>query len=330
MLRRLIPDPFIIAILAAVALASLLPARDGFATLVGWLSTATVVLLFFFHGAKLPRDQVLAGLKHWRLHLVILAATFVMFPLLGLGLARALPGLLPPLLWTGVIYLAALPATVQSAIAFTSIARGNVPAAIASSSASQMLGIVLTPLLVALLAGGHGAQEVRLSGIGRIVLEIFVPFVVGHGLRPWIGAWIARNKGVIAVTDRATIVIAVYSAFSVAVIEGIWHRLPLPVLGVLTLVCALVLAVALGVTWGVSGLLGFPREDRIAITFCGTKKSLIQGVPMARVLFPAADVGIVLLPIMIFHQMQLMACAAIARRMAGYREDEEEPDVRRS
>lgn len=320
MLRRLIPDPFIVAIIAAVVLASLLPARGGFAVAVGWLSTVTVVLLFFFHGAKLPRDAVMAGIRHWRLHLVILGCTFVMFPLVGLGLARGFPGLMPPTLWTGVLFLAALPATVQSAIAFTSIARGNVPAAIASSSASQMLGIFLTPVLVGLLAGAHG-EAAQLSGIGKIILLILVPFTVGHLLQPWVGAWVTRNKATIAITDRATIVIAVYSAFSVAVIEGIWSRLPIGVLAVLLAVCALFLAIALGFCWGIGRMLGFSREDRIAILFCGTKKSIIQGVPMARVLFPAADVGIVLLPILIFHQMQLMVCAAIARRYAGEPDD---------
>lgn len=316
MLRRLIPDPFIVILILAVLLASLLPARGGFGDVVDALATASIVLLFFFHGAKLPRDQVLAGLTHWRLHLVILAVTFALFPLLVLGLSYAVPGALPVTLWTGMLFLAALPATVQSAIAFTSMARGNVPAVIASSSASQMLGIVLTPLLVDLLAGARGAT-IEMSGVGLIILEIFVPFIAGHLLRPWIGGWMARNKQVIGFTDRSTIILAVYSAFSAAVIEGIWHRLPLSTLGVLTALCAVLLVIALGVTWGIGRALGFAREDRIAILFCGTKKSLIQGVPMARVLFAGPDVGIILLPIMIFHQMQLMVCAWIARRFAN-------------
>ena len=319
MLRRLIPDPFILAILTSVLLASLLPARGGFAVLVSGLATATVVLLFFFHGARLPRDQVLAGLVHWRLHVLILGFTFVFFPVLALALDRAFPALLPPALWIGVLYLAALPSTVQSAIAFTSIAGGNVPAAIAASSASQMIGIFLTPLLVGVLVGTHGGGA-GISGIGTIVLEILVPFLVGHALRPWIGGWVVRNRRTVGLTDRATVVIAVYSAFSAAVIEGIWGRLPLPVLGILFLLCMAMLAIALGATWGIGGLLGFSREDRIAILFCGTKKSIIQGVPMARVLFAARDVGIILLPVMIFHQMQLMACAWIARRIGGDKE----------
>jgi len=315
MLRRLLPDPFIVALILAVLLASLLPARGGFGGVVDALATASIMLLFFFHGAKLPRDQVLAGLTHWRLHLVILAATFALFPLLVFVLSIAVPGALPPLLWTGMLFLGALPATVQSAIAFTSIARGNVPAAIASSSASQMLGIALTPLLVSLLAGARGAA-VEMTGVGLIVVEIFVPFLAGHLLRPWIGAWVTRHKPLIGFTDRGTVILAVYSAFSAAVIEGLWHRLPVATLGVVTLLCAILLAAALALTWAAGRAGGFGRADRITILFCGTKKSLIQGVPMARVLFAGPDVGVILLPIMIFHQMQLMVCAWIAARFA--------------
>lgn len=316
MLRRLIPDPFIIALLATVALASLLPARGQFASVVDVIATAAIVLLFFFHGAKLPREAIWEAIGHWRLYLTILGCTFLMFPLLALGLSKAMPGLLPPLLWTGVLFMATLPGTVQSAVAFTSIARGNVAAAIASSSASQLIGIFLTPVLVGLLADAHGAG-VDLSGIGHILLILFAPFVVGHLARPWIGAWVSRNKQVIGLSDRTTILLAVYSAFSAAVIEGVWNKVPLPVLGLLTLVCLAMLAFALLFTRYAARLLGFSREDEIAIMFCGTKKSIVQGVPMARVLFAAPDVGIVLIPILLFHQFQLMACAWIARRYAA-------------
>jgi len=315
MLRRLIPDPFVLALLATLVLATLLPARGAGAIAVNWLSTATIVLLFFFHGAKLSREAILAGTRHWRLHLVILGSTFVMFPLLCLGLSGLLPSAMSPALWTGILYLAALPSTVQSAIAFVSIARGNVPAAIASASASQVLGVLITPPLVSVLAGARGGH-IAISGVGFVMLQILVPFVAGHLLRPWIGGWIQRQKAAIGLTDRGTILIAVYSAFSGAVIDGIWHRLPLSALAVLVGICLFILAVALTFT-GIAGrVLGFDRKDRIALQFCGTKKSLIQGVPMGRILFAGPDLGMILLPLMIFHQFQLMACAWLARRYA--------------
>lgn len=313
MLRRLIPDPFLLFLVGTILLATFLPARGPFAIVVGWLSVLTIILLFFFHGAKLAREQVIAGLTHWRLHLTILGCTFIFFPLLGVIGAKAWPGLLPHDLWIGMLFLCALPSTVQSAIAFVSMARGNVPAAIASASASQMLGILLTPLLMGLMAGAHGGG-VNLKGVSQIAAQILLPFVVGHLLRPWIGAWVARHKALIGITDRSTIIVAVYGAFSAAVLEGLWHKLPPAALGLLVAVNAVLLAVGLGFTWGLGRALGFDREDRIAIQFCGTKKSLLQGVPMAKVLFPGPQTGVILLPIMLFHQMQLMACAFIARR----------------
>ncbi|MDR0781808.1 MAG: bile acid:sodium symporter [Pseudomonadales bacterium] len=315
MLKKFLPDTFLLTLVLTVILASLLPASGEAAVVVDWLATLTIVLLFFFHGAKLSRQAVLAGLTHWRLHLVILCCTFVMFPLVGLGLSLLLPKLLSPALWTGVLYLTALPSTVQSSIAFVSIARGNVAAAVAAASASQILGVLLTPVLVGLLSGARGG-EVALSGIGKVAAVILLPFIAGHWLRPWIGEFVARHKSTIAITDRATILIAVYSAFSAAVIEGIWSRLPLPELGVLTLLCGALLAFALLFTRTLARLCGFERSDEIAVVFCGTKKSLVQGIPMARVLFAGPDLGLILLPIMLFHQLQLMVCASIARRYA--------------
>jgi len=312
-LRRLIPDPFLLFLVATILLATFAPARGGFAVAVGWLSIVTIVLLFFFPGAELARDQVIAGLTHWRLHLTILGSTFIFFPIVGVLGSKAWPGLLPHDLWVGMLFLCALPSTVQSAIAFVSMARGNVPAAIASASASQMLGILMTPLLMGLMAGAHGGG-VNLKGIGEIAAQILLPFVVGHLLRPWIGGWVTRHKALIGITDRSTIIVAVYGAFSAAVLEGLWHTLPPAALALLVGVNAVLLAIGLSFTWGLGRALGFSREDRIAIQFCGTKKSLLQGVPMAKVLFPGPQTGVILLPIMLFHQMQLMACAFIARR----------------
>lgn len=318
MFKRLLPDPFLVVLIATLLLASFLPASGWFATVVGWLANITVVLLFFFHGAKLARSAVLAGLTHWRMHLVILACTFALFPIMGLALAKLMPDFLSPALWTGVLFLAALPSTVQSSIAFVSIAKGNVSGAIASASASQVMGVLLTPILVGLMAGAEGEAS-SMAGIGKVAALILLPFTVGHFLRPWIGDWVTRYKATIGITDRATIVIAVYSAFSAAVIEGIWSQLPLEQFIRLFLICLVLLALALVLTRTIAKLGKFSRDDEIVIVFCGTKKSLVQGVPMARVLFSGPEVGLTLIPLMIFHQVQLMACAYIAKRYAqGY------------
>lgn len=318
---RFLPDNFTLALLGTVTLASLLPARGVAAQALEGLTVAAVALLFFLHGAKLSRDAIVAGLSHWRLHLVVVATTFVLFPLLGWALRPVLQPLVTPGLYTGILYLCVLPATVQSAIAFTAMARGNMPAAICSASASTLLGIVITPLLVGLVlpdvpAQGGSAQPDTLASIGRITLQLLVPFVAGHLLRPWIGNFVKQRAAVLKFVDQGSILLVVYTAFSAAVVEGLWGQLPLPALMGLVLVCAVLLAMALISTTWAARRLGFSKEDEITIVFCGSKKSLASGVPMAKVLFASHAVGAVVLPLMVFHQMQLMVCAVLAQRYA--------------
>ena len=314
---RFLPDNFTLALLTTVALASVQPAAGGVARFFEGLTVAAVGLLFFLHGAKLSRQAIVAGLSHWRLHLVVVASTFVLFPLLGWVLRPVLQPLVTPDLYLGVLFLCALPATVQSAIAFTAMARGNMPAAICSASASTLLGIVITPLLTGLLLSRTAAaQHDSLESIGRIMLQLFVPFIAGHLLRPWIGGLTQRHAPVLKFVDQGAILLVVYTAFSAAVVEGLWRQMPLPALAGLLVVCAVILALALCFTTWLSRRLGFSKEDEVTIVFCGSKKSLASGVPMAKVLFAAHAVGAMVLPLMVFHQMQLMVCAVLAQRYA--------------
>jgi sodium/bile acid cotransporter 7 len=307
-------EPFILMLLGTVVLASLLPARGEMATIVGYAADIGIVLLFFLHGAKLSRDAILSGLRNWKLHLAVLAITFVAFPLFGLGLS-ALPFVNGPLA-AGLLFLTLLPSTVQSSIAFTAIARGNVAAAVCSASFSNLLGILITPALVALLMNASGSAGISIESIEAIVLQLLVPFVAGHLLRPWIGAWVTRRKAMLTVVDRGSILLVVYSAFGAAVVEGLWAKLSIGDLILIGLLCAALLAFVLALTFAVARLMKLPREDAIVLQFCGSKKSLASGVPMAGVLFPPAQVGVILLPLMLFHQLQLIACAVIARRYA--------------
>ncbi|MBN9365898.1 MAG: bile acid:sodium symporter [Comamonadaceae bacterium] len=314
---RFLPDNFTLALLTTVALASVLPASGGVARFFEGLTVAAVGLLFFLHGAKLSRQAIVAGLSHWRLHLVVVASTFVLFPLLGWALRPVLQPLVTPDLYLGVLFLCALPATVQSAIAFTAMARGNMPAAICSASASTLLGIVITPLLTGLLLSRTAAaQHDALDSIGRIMLQLFVPFIAGHLLRPWIGGFTQRHAPVLKFVDQGSILLVVYTAFSAAVAEGLWRQMPLPALAGLLVVCAVILALALCCTTWLSRRLGFSKEDEITIVFCGSKKSLASGMPIAKVLFASHAVGAIVLPLMVFHQMQLMVCAVLAQRYA--------------
>ena len=312
-------DNFTLALVAAVVLASLLPATGAVARGFDLLTALLVALLFFLHGAKLSGEAVIAGLTHWRLHLTVLAATFVLMPLLGLALKPLLQPLVTPELYLGVLFLCVLPSTVQSSIAFVSVARGNVAAAVCSASASNLLGMFLTPLLAGLLFASMGAAgaAVSLDAVGKIALQLLLPFVAGQALRRWIGGWVARHKALTKFSDQGTIVLVVYTAFSAAVVEGLWRQVPLQVLAGLLFIAAVLLAAMLALTiWG-SRRLGFSKEDEITIVFCGSKKTLASGVPMAKVLFAASAVGAMVLPLMIFHQLQLMVCAALARRYAA-------------
>lgn len=314
---RFLPDNFTLTLLAVVVIASLLPASGQVAVGVGWLTNIAIALLFFLHGAKLSRESVIAGAGHWRLHLLIFGLTFVLFPLLGLALKPLLSPMIGDDLYMGMLYLCALPATVQSAIAFTSLARGNIPAAICSAAASSLFGIFLTPLLVTLLLNVHGDGASTLDAILKISVQLLLPFIAGQIARRWIGAWVARNKGWLKFVDQGSILLVVYGAFSEAVVEGIWQQIPAWELAGLVLACCILLALVLAASTLLGKVFGFNQEDRITILFCGSKKSLATGVPMAQVLFAGSTIGVLILPLMLFHQIQLMVCAVLAQRFAN-------------
>lgn len=311
-------DRYTLALVATVLLAALLPCEGVAAAFLDYFSIAAIALLFFLHGARLSRQAIIGGLIHWRLHLLVLAFTFVAFPLAGLAIHRLMPdGLLTPELMIGVLFLCALPSTVQSSIAFTSIAGGNIAAAVCSASTSNFVGVLLTPLLVSLIVSTDGSASMNLDAVGKIVLQLFLPFISGHLARPLIGPWIGRHHGVLAFSDRGTVLLVVYIAFSASVVEGLWHLVPIYTLLVLLGIVSVLLLAALGLTRLASRRLGFNREDEIAIVFCGSKKSLASGVPIAKILFAGNPaLGMIVLPILLYHQIQLMACAVIAQRYA--------------
>ena len=315
-------DPFLLILLGVLALAALLPVQGQAAEVTDIAANIAIALLFFFHGAKLSRAAIIAGIGHWRLHLTVMAMTFAVFPLLGLGMGQLPPSILSPAIGMGILYLCLLPSTVQSSIAFTSIAGGNVPAAICSASASNLLGIFLTPVLVGLLMHTTGQPGISLGALESIMLQLLAPFVAGHLLQPLIGRFVQKHKQLISYTDRGSILLVVYSAFSAAVVDGLWHKVEWRDLAVITLASLVLLGIVLGLSTLLGRVLGFKREDRIVLIFCGSKKSLVSGVPMAGVLFPAAQVGMIILPLMMFHQIQLILCTWLAGRYRQQLEQE--------
>lgn len=313
---RFLPDNYVLALAGMVVLASLLPVRGQLAEAFDSITAVAVGLLFFLHGAKLSRESIVAGITHWRLHLAVLASTFLLIPLLGIALGPLLTRLVGPDLYLGILFLCVLPSTVQSSIALTSVARGNVPAAVCSASASNFLGIFLTPLLAGLVLSLHGQGQSSLDSVVKIVMQLLLPFIAGHLARRWIGAWVARRKAMLKYVDQGSILLVVYTAFSEAVVQGLWQQLPAGALAGLLVANAILLGLAIGITTWASRRLGFSREDEVVMVFCGSKKSLASGVPIAKVLFASNVVGVMVLPLMLFHQMQLMLCAVLANRYA--------------
>src|SRR5580704_4096454 len=314
---RFLPDNFTLALIGTLALASLLPCRGAALEAVDDLTNVAIAVLFFLHGAKLPRQSIIAAAGHWRLHALVLLTTFVLFPVFGLAFKPFLLPLVTPTLYAGILFLCTLPSPVQSSIAFTAIAKGNVPAAVCSASASSIIGIFVTPVLASIVLSSHVGSDSALRTIGEIVLQLFVPFVCGQLLRPLIGGWLERNASIVSVVDHGSILLIVYTAFSEAVGEGLWHQVPLSALAGLLVADGVLLAAALITTGLVGKWLGFGRADRVTIVFCGSKKSLSQGITIAKVIFASHAVGAAILPLMLFHQIQLMVCAALAQRWAS-------------
>jgi len=317
-MKKIFFDRFLISLLIAIIIATVFPLDDQIEIGFAYMTKLAVALLFFLHGARLSRSAVVSGLRHWRLHLIVLGCTFVLFPSLGLLAGFLLPPLANSPFYIGILYLCLLPSTVQSSIAFTSLARGNVPAAIVSASTSNILGIFITPLLVSLLLTTSVSGENLISAdvFLNILLQLFFPFVVGQLIQPWCGNFLRARQKMTAIVDRGSIIMVVFLAFSEAANAQIWHSVSWGDLGGILIFDIGLLSFVLGLSWFGSKIFKFNLADRITIMFCGSKKSLASGAPMANVIFshsPMITVSMVIVPVMLFHQIQLMACTLIAQ-----------------
>jgi sodium/bile acid cotransporter 7 len=307
-------DLYLVLLIGTVILASLFPVQGAAAGVLSQVVYFAVALLFFLYGAKLNTSAIVAGLSNWRLQLLVFASTFIAFPLVGFALSSALSPWLRPEIVIGILYLAVLPSTVQSSIAFTSIAHGNVPAAVCAASISNLLGVFITPIFAALLLHTSGEGGFDLGSMVDIGVQILLPFVVGQLARPLVGKFIHAHPKLTQIVDRGSILLIVYSAFSAGMVAGIWQQVDLSTLAIMIAADAVLLAIIMVGTSFVGRVTGLAREDRLVLLFCGSKKSLASGLPMANILFAGQTVSLIVLPLMIFHQIQLFVCAVIAQR----------------
>ncbi|MFD0981907.1 bile acid:sodium symporter family protein [Tropicimonas aquimaris] len=315
-LKKLGIDIYMLLLLATAAMGVIVPAQGNAATVLGHVTFWAVALLFFLYGAKLDAGAVRSGLTNWRLQGMTLAATYILFPLVGLALSLLTGPVLGTTVTLGLLFLAVLPSTVQSSIAFTSMAGGNVPAAICAASVSNLVGVVLTPLLVAaLLHVGEGG--VRLDAVIKIATQILLPFALGQVSRPWIGPHVTKHKALTLCADRGAILLIVFSAFSAGTVSGLWASMDAATLAMLVVVVLAFLAIAMSFIGWTGHWTGLPSADKSVLFYCGSTKSLATGLPIATALFPSGDLAVIVLPLMIYHMSQLLVCAGISQRAAN-------------
>ncbi|MBD8492705.1 bile acid:sodium symporter [Pseudomonas syringae] len=319
-LKRVATDWFLCGMVLMTVLAYFFPHFGGTGGTLHaeYLIKGGVFVVFFLHGIHLSSEQIVKGLKNWRLHVMIQAFTFLVFPLIWLACDRLLGTHLPAMLMLGFLYLCALPSTISSSVALTGSAGGNVPAAILNASLSSVLGIFITPWLMS-LEMGTGAGGIDL---GDTLLDLcsilLLPLILGQLLRPLLGKFFARYKKITNVIDKLVILLLVYAAFCNSMLSGLWQQQGNGVIVAAIVGSALLLAVILLLTTATARLLRFGHADKVAAVFCATKKSLAAGAPMAAIIFnghPA--MGLILLPIMIYHPLQLIVCSVIAENYAS-------------
>ena len=316
-MARFIPDRFVLMLLGAVLLGWLLPVSEGGLPVAQNIAFAGIFVLFFLHGLKLPRDDVLRAAKGWRLQAAMLAFTFAVMPLAGLAVSQVAAIWLPPLLAAGLLYCAILPSTVQSAISYASLARGNVAASVVGAALSNLVGIIATPALFALLLGGVAGGGLGGDVVVKILTMLLLPFALGQVAQRWLGAWAAKEKKLLSFFDRGVILLAVYVAFSGAVSSGALALVKGVDLIELLAASSVLLVFAFAAAWALGRALNLEHGGRVTMLFAGAHKSLATGAPMAALLFPPEIAGVMILPAIFYHQLQLIASAPMAARLAG-------------
>ncbi|ELV8851513.1 bile acid:sodium symporter [Vibrio fluvialis] len=318
-LAKLKKEWFLVGMVVAIALATVTSefGRSGGVIHLDQLTGIGIAIVFFLHGLGLSPQAIKAGLTNWRLHVYIQMATFVVYPILWVIFGEAFLAYMPSALAFGFCYLLVLPSTISSSVAMTSVGKGNVPGAIFNASLSSILGVFITPLLIQLFMGFEGVQLDLLDSVISISKLLLLPMIAGQIMRPYLVAWVDRHKAVVNKVDKYVILLIVYNAFCDSVVNGIWSEFSVGLLATSIIICTVILLFMVHlIQWGARRT-KFTLPDEVAAVFCGTKKTLAAGIPMAKVIFGAdPSLGMILLPIMLYHPIQIFYCAVLANRYA--------------
>lgn len=306
------PDPFILGILTALVIGLLWPAPEPIREVIDKLGDIMVAVLFLLYGMRLRTGEVMRGMTNVRVQGLIFAATYIVFPLLGLTTYASLAGLLGEQFARGILYLSLLPSTVQSSVTFTSIARGDTAAAVCAATFSNVIGMFLTPAWVVL---AMREESVGAGSITQVLTHLLLPFIIGQLMQKKPGDRLRRHPKAVRAVDQTTIIIIVLGAVMDATSAGVWSGVRMAELFSLLAVASALLAIMLSLTWYTAKAVGCDRGGQIAVLMCGSKKSLATGLPMAQAMFPPAVLGAIAVPVIIFHQLQLLVCAYIAARL---------------
>jgi sodium/bile acid cotransporter 7 len=320
-LTKLKKEWFLVCMVLAIGLASLTPdwGRSGGVLHLELLTGLGVALVFFLHGLGLSPKAIMAGVTHWRLHLYIQSATFIAYPLLWLVFGDLFLAYMPTALAFGFCYLFVLPSTISSSVAMTSVGKGNVPGAIFNASLSSLLGVLITPLFIQLFMGFEGAQLNLMDSVISISKLLLLPMIVGQLIRPLLINWVEKHQSLVNKADKYVILMIVYSAFCDSIYNGIWQEFSIEMLLTSILICVLVLLIMVHLIQFGARKVPFDFKDEVAAVFCGTKKTLAAGIPMAQVIFANdPSLGMILLPIMLYHPIQIFYCAVLANRYANH------------
>ena len=308
-------DPMVRLLVVAIALAMLLPAEGRARDVAQAVSNGAIFLLFLLNGLRLPRAEVVRGLAHWRFLLPLALWCFGAMALAGKAFDLALAGVLPPLVALGFLFLGALPSTIQSATAYSSLAGGNVSRSVVAAALLNIVGVFVSAPIFAALGGG-GVVAFGGEGLLRIFAILILPFAVGQVLQHRMAGWVSEHRGLVTAMDRASIAIAVYVALSGAVAEGSLEAIGAGDWAILLAATSAFVGVGFAGAWLLSRAVVPDHAERIAFLFAGAHKSVAIGAPLAAVLFPPQAAGLVLLPLLVYHLLQLVVSAPLATRLA--------------